>query len=248
MTGFFPQGIAMVAETTISIKRLQVRSVPCASATAPGQTNECLLQKFLMYGEITDRKEDNYARSNDGGPTATAVADPVGKLINGDAGTPPGNDAKSDSRRSRETPRSRSFGIVVSDVTAKWTQTENSLKNVGLTVAPGRLVVVIGPVGAGKVRLARSADRFGITNRVRVSPQSSLLQAILGEMPISEGRIAVRGAVSYASQEPWLFAGTVQQNILFGSSMDQKRYTEVNVDYDRLFETVPSSGVVVHPP
>lgn len=45
------------------------------------------------------------------------------------------------------------LGIVVSDVTAKWTdaQTENSLENINLTVRPGRLVAVIGPVGAGKV-------------------------------------------------------------------------------------------------
>jgi len=45
------------------------------------------------------------------------------------------------------------LGIVVSNVTAKWTdaQTENSLENINLTVSPGRLVAIIGPVGAGKV-------------------------------------------------------------------------------------------------
>lgn len=45
------------------------------------------------------------------------------------------------------------LGIVVSNATAKWTdaQTENSLENINLTVKPGRLVAVIGPVGAGKV-------------------------------------------------------------------------------------------------
>ncbi|XP_015377601.1 PREDICTED: probable multidrug resistance-associated protein lethal(2)03659, partial [Diuraphis noxia] len=56
---------------------------------------------------------------------------------------------------------------------------------------------------------------------------SSLLQAILGELPLSEGQIVVNGVVSYASQEPWLFAGSVQQNILFGSAMDDERYKEV---------------------
>jgi len=48
---------------------------------------------------------------------------------------------------------SNDLGIVVSNVTAKWTdaQTENSLENINLTVKPGRLVAIIGPVGAGKV-------------------------------------------------------------------------------------------------
>lgn len=55
-----------------------------------------------------------------------------------------------------------------------------------------------------------------------------MLQGILRELPLSEGRITVRGVISYASQEPWLFAGSVQQNILFGLPMDRERYEEVN--------------------
>jgi len=50
-------------------------------------------------------------------------------------------------------PQLDDIGIVVNNATAKWTeaQTENSLKNINLTVIPGRLVGVIGPVGSGKV-------------------------------------------------------------------------------------------------
>lgn len=44
-------------------------------------------------------------------------------------------------------------GITVSNATAKWTssQSDNSLENINLNVIPGRLVAIIGPVGAGKV-------------------------------------------------------------------------------------------------
>lgn len=69
-----------------------------------------------------------------------------------------------------------------------------------------------------------------------LSLKSSLIQSILRELPLSEGRISVRGVVSYASQEPWLFTGSVRQNILFNSPMDTDRYDQVNVfETDRWF-------------
>ncbi|XP_060872658.1 probable multidrug resistance-associated protein lethal(2)03659 isoform X2 [Metopolophium dirhodum] len=105
--------------------------------------------------------------------------------------------------------QSSNFGIVMSNASAKWTddaQIDNTLENINLTVTPGRLVAIIGPVGAGK---------------------SSLVQAILQELPLIDGSISVRGIVSYASQEPWLFSGSVKQNIIFGSPMDKCRYNKV---------------------
>jgi len=41
----------------------------------------------------------------------------------------------------------------MSNASAKWTdgQIDNTLENINLTVTPGRLVAIIGPVGAGKV-------------------------------------------------------------------------------------------------
>jgi hypothetical protein len=59
------------------------------------------------------------------------------------------------------------------------------------------------------------------------SLQTSLLHAILKELPISSGTVMVGGTISYASQEPWLFTGSVQQNILFGQPMDRSRYRQV---------------------
>ncbi|VVC32375.1 ABC transporter type 1, transmembrane domain,ABC transporter-like,P-loop containing nucleoside triphosphate [Cinara cedri] len=56
---------------------------------------------------------------------------------------------------------------------------------------------------------------------------SSLLQAILGELPLSNGNISISGVVSYASQEPWILSGSILDNILFHSPMDKQRYKQV---------------------
>jgi ATP-binding cassette, subfamily C (CFTR/MRP), member 4 len=57
--------------------------------------------------------------------------------------------------------------------------------------------------------------------------QTSLIHAILSELPLTSGSLAVRGRISYAAQEPWLFAGSVRQNIVFGDEFHEKRYLEV---------------------
>lgn len=54
-----------------------------------------------------------------------------------------------------------------------------------------------------------------------------MLQALLGELPFDEGKITVNGRISYASQEPWVFAASVRQNITFGLPFNRIRYAEV---------------------
>lgn len=102
---------------------------------------------------------------------------------------------------------SPSSAVELNNVSATWeNDKDKTLKDLNLTVKTGQLLAVVGPVGAGK---------------------SSLLQLILGELPILNGTANINGEVSYGSQEPWLFTGTVRNNILFGLEYDRKRYQEV---------------------
>ncbi len=46
-------------------------------------------------------------------------------------------------------------------------------------------------------------------------------------MSAETGTINVDGSVSYAPQDPWIFSGTIRDNILAGEKMDQEWYTKV---------------------
>lgn len=62
---------------------------------------------------------------------------------------------------------------------------------------------------------------------VIIVAQSSLLQCLLGELKALRGSVEINGRVSYASQTPWVFSGTLQENILFGSPLNLERYNKV---------------------
>ncbi|XP_017097931.2 probable multidrug resistance-associated protein lethal(2)03659 [Drosophila bipectinata] len=112
--------------------------------------------------------------------------------------------------------------LAISGLKAKWDRKspEYTLNGINLRVNHGSLLAVVGLTGSGK---------------------SSLIQAILGELPIESGEIKKNGSVSYAAQEPWLFSGTVRQNILFGQPMDHQRYWQVVKDcaLERDFDLLP---------
>ncbi|KAI4581564.1 hypothetical protein MJG53_010007 [Ovis ammon polii x Ovis aries] len=104
-----------------------------------------------------------------------------------------------------------SDGKTIVDVqafTASWEKASETptLQGLSFTVRPGEVLAVVGPVGAGK---------------------SSLLSALLGELPPSQGKVSVHGRIAYVSQQPWVFPGTIKSNILFGKKYEEDRYEEV---------------------
>jgi ATP-binding cassette, subfamily C (CFTR/MRP), member 4 len=57
---------------------------------------------------------------------------------------------------------------------------------------------------------------YGITGKVGAG-KSSLLAAILSEIPYYSGNISHKGSIAYVEQEPVVFSDTVKNNIIFGA-------------------------------
>ncbi|KAL3282146.1 hypothetical protein HHI36_005341 [Cryptolaemus montrouzieri] len=79
------------------------------------------------------------------------------------------------------------------------------LKNLNVKLTVG-LNFIMGPSGSGK---------------------STLLKSILDEYILISGEIKFRGTVSYAAQIPWVFPGSLKQNIIFGQTFDETKYKKI---------------------
>ncbi|XP_040284415.1 multidrug resistance-associated protein 5 isoform X1 [Bufo bufo] len=83
---------------------------------------------------------------------------------------------------------------------------QRTLYNIDLDIEMGKLIGICGSVGSGK---------------------TSLISAILGQMTLLEGSIAVNGSFAYVAQQAWILNATLRDNILFGNDYDEERYNTV---------------------
>ena len=67
-------------------------------------------------------------------------------------------------------------------------------------------LVVVGPVGSGK---------------------TTLLYSIMEETQRSEGTALINGKVAYVEQEPFIFSGSIRDNITFGLPFDEAKFKAV---------------------
>ena len=112
--------------------------------------------------------------------------------------------------------------VSLQNVVCSWSGGWNrpTLKCLCLKAENGDLLFITGPVGSGK---------------------STVFCAILNEMPLLDGEISCQGRIAWVSQQPWVFCGTVRDNILFGKTFDSHKYRKTleACDLDKDLEGFP---------
>ena len=84
---------------------------------------------------------------------------------------------------------------------------EPVLKNVSFTVHPGETVAIVGPTGAGKTSIANLILRFYDVDEGSVTINNIDVRTIPGSI--------FRPRIGLVMQDPFLFTGTIRENILF---------------------------------
>jgi ATP-binding cassette subfamily B protein len=116
------------------------------------------------------------------------------------------------------------------------------IEDVNLTVAPGETVAFVGATGAGKSTLAKLVTRFYDPTEGRVLIDGNDLRGVT--------MFSLRSQLGVVPQEPFLFAGTIGDNIAFArpdASEGEIREAVDRVGLTEVVERMPSGlDTVVH--
>ena len=108
------------------------------------------------------------------------------------------------------------------------------LEHLNFTIAPGELVAIVGPIGAGKSTLANAVPRL-------LDIQSG--QLFLDGVDITKLAVSdLRGAIAYVPQDSFLFSTTVKNNIRYGDPITAEEdvvYAAKMAQIDAEIQTFP---------
>ena len=99
------------------------------------------------------------------------------------------------------------------------------LRDINLHIAPGENIALVGPTGAGKTTMASLLSRLHDVTKGRITVDGHDLRDV--------ARVSLNRQVSVVTQEPFLFSGTVKDNI---------RYSQPDATDERVIEAARAVG------
>ncbi|XP_014467785.1 PREDICTED: multidrug resistance-associated protein 4-like [Dinoponera quadriceps] len=205
---FFPQALIQIGETMVSINRLE---------------------EFLLMDEVNMERPEIKSQSKSAlnKSSKTKSSKTATKNIRHD-------DSNGTSHPVPQVLSDRPVRVELQRVSANWIngQLPPTLCNISTTIKPGELCALVGAVGSGKsslLHLLLKELNPGAGNVIFTQDfsQESEKMNIRCKMNIGYTMDNPNLCISYASQEAWLFGGTVRDNILFGQPYDKTKYAQV---------------------
>ncbi len=123
-----------------------------------------------------------------------------------DTATEPDTGRRSDT--SNRTGRAPAPTIIYENVAASYDGKRKILEDISFVSDPGQVVALVGPTGAGKSTLVNLLPRFYETMAGRITIDGRDVR----DFSLAE----LRNKIAVVSQEPFLFNGTLRENILYG--------------------------------
>jgi ATP-binding cassette subfamily B protein len=107
-----------------------------------------------------------------------------------------------------------------------------ALSGIRLEVAPGKVLGIVGPPGSGKTTLLSLIPRLYDVSRGGVFLDGKDVRSL----QIDD----LRSNIAYMPQEPFLFAGTIRENLTFGNPLIQETQLKMITQKAALYDTIRS--------
>ena len=126
-------------------------------------------------------------------------------------------------------------GIVFEDVDFAYNHNGGStaaLSGIRLKVAPGKILGIVGPPGSGKTTLLSLIPRLYDVSCGGVFLDGKDVRSLQIDN--------LRSKIAYMPQEPFLFAGTIRENLTFGNPLIQETQLKMITQKAALYDTIRS--------
>ncbi|GEK85836.1 ABC transporter ATP-binding protein [Microbacterium aerolatum] len=226
----FLSGIIMPAMTFVGSLTFVGIAVLGGLMVASGQLRLGDVQAFIQYSQQFTQPLSELGGMAAVVQSGTASAERVFDFLDADEEQADASDAAS-----LPDPEVAGRGVIeFQEVSFSYTPDRPLIRDLSFRVEPGQTVAIVGPTGAGKTTLVNLIMRFYELSSGRI--------LIDGQDIAGVARSELRSRTGMVLQDPWLFAGSILENIRYGRSTatDEEVIEAATATYvDRFVHALP---------